>query len=138
MSKTRWMIGALALLSTAALAADGKMQPGLWEYTMKMEMPGMPFVMPPQTFQRCMTEQDVDKGDYARNPREKSDCEIKNMKHSAGRVSYDVACKGERPMTGHYEFTMTPTSMTGAGNMDMEGQTMKQNMSAKRVGDCKK
>ena len=34
-----------------ALAADG-MKPGMYAYTVKMEMPGMPFAMPPQTFQR--------------------------------------------------------------------------------------
>jgi len=63
---------------------------------------------------------------------------ISNMKRSAGKVGYDVACTGEHAMTGHYDFTMTPTSMTGVGTMNMEGgQTMKQNMSAKRVGDCK-
>lgn len=131
-----WAAGIL-LLSTAALAADGGMKPGMYEYTMKMEMPGMPFAMPPQTFQRCMTQQDVDKGDYASNPREKSDCEIKNMKQAPGKVSYDVACKGERPMKGHYEFALTATSMNGTGTMDMDGQTLKQNFSARRLGDCK-
>jgi len=137
MSKAHWIFGALGLLAATPLIAADAMQPGMYEYTMKMEMPGMPFAMPPQTFQRCMTQKDVDQGDYASNPREKSDCEISNMKRAAGKVSYDVACKGERPMKGHYDFTMTQTSMTGVGTMDMEGQSMKQNMSAKRVGDCK-
>ena len=137
MHKAHWMLGAVGMLSAAALAADG-MQPGMWEYSMKMEMPGMPFAMPPQVFQRCMTQKDVDKGDYASNPREKSPCEISNMKRSAGKVAYDVACTGEHAMTGHYDFTITPTSMSGVGTMNMEGgQTMKQNMSARRVGDCK-
>ena len=128
---------ALGLLPAAALAAGQAMQPGMWEYTLKMEMAGMPVAMPPQVFQRCMTQKDVDQGDYASNPREQSKCEIKNMKQEPGKVSYDVACKGEHAVTGHYEFTMTPTSMTGGGTMNLAGgQTMKQNMSAKRVGDC--
>ena len=139
MRKAHWMFGALAVLAASpSLAAEG-MQPGMYEYTMKMEMPGMPMAMPPQVFQRCLTQKDVEKGDYASNPRENSKCEIKNMKHEAGKVSYDVACKGEHAVSGHYEFKMTPTSMSGGGTMNMEGgQTMKQNMSAKRVGDCPK
>jgi len=137
MRATLWVLGLLAL-STTALAGDSKMQPGMWEYTMKMEMAGMPFAMPPQTFQRCMTQQDVDSGEYGKNPREKSDCKISNMKREAGKVSYDVACTGDHAAKGHYEFTMAPTSMSGAGTLNMEGgQTMKQNFAAKRVGDCK-
>ena len=137
MRGTSWMLGLVAL-STAVLAGDARMQPGMWEYTMKMEMAGMPIAMPPQTFQRCMTQQDVDKGDYASNPREKSKCEIKNMKRDAGKVSYDVACTGEHEVTGHYEFALAPNSISGGGTMNVGGgQTMKQTMSAKRLGDCK-
>lgn len=127
----------ILLLTTAALAADSGMRPGMYEYSMTMEMPGMPFAMPPQTFQRCLTQADVDKGELARNPQDKSDCKISNMKNAPTRVSYDVACTGERPAKGHYEFTLTPTSMNGTGTLDMEGQSMKQKFSARRLGDCK-
>ena len=138
MRATPWVLGLLAL-STAAVAGDAKMQPGMWEYTMKMEMPGMPVAMPPQTFQNCMTQQDIDRGDYSSNPRDKSKCEVKNMKREPGKVSYDVVCTGERKMTGHYDFTLGTTSMSGGGTMNMDGgQVMKQNFSAKRVGDCPK
>lgn len=128
---------ALLALPAAALAGSG-MQPGLYEYSIRMEMPGLPVAMPPQTFQRCLTQQDLDKGDYARNPREQSDCQISNMKATPANVSYDVACKGEHAARGHYDFAMTRDSMTGTGTITMEGgQTMKQNFSARRLGDCK-
>jgi len=137
MRKTGWTFVALGLLPAAVLAADNAMQPGMWEYQMKMEMPGMPMQMPPQTFQHCMTKQDVDKGEYGRNPRDKSDCKVANMKRDPGKVSYDVVCTGEHAGKGHFDFTMTPTTLTGGGTMDMEGHSMKQTFSAKRVGDCK-
>jgi len=138
MRATLGVLGLLAL-STAALAGDAKMQPGMWEYTMKMEVPGMPMAMPPITFQRCMTQQDVDEGDYSSNPRDKAKCELRSMKREPGKVSYDVACTGERKMTGHYEFTLGAASMTGGGTMTMDGgQVMKQDFSAKRLGDCPK
>ena len=137
MRKTLWILAAAVVLPAAALAGDG-MQPGMWEYTMKMEMPGMPFAMPPQTFQRCMTQKDVDSGEYGKNPHEKSDCKMSNMKRDATKISYDVACTGEHAAKGHYDFTMAKDTMSGAGTLAMEGgQTMKQNFSAKRVGDCK-
>lgn len=127
----------ILLLTTTALAADGGMKPGMYEYSIKMEMPGMPFAMPPQTFQRCLTQADVDKGELARNPQDPSECQISNMKHGPNKVTYDVACAGDPPTKGHYEFTTTATSMNGTGTMDMGGQSMKQTFAARRLGDCK-
>jgi hypothetical protein len=131
---------ALGLLALPALAADkNSPQPGLWEYTMKMEMPGMPFPMPPQTFQHCLTQADVDKGNLAQDPNQKSECQVQNLKQAAGKTSYDVVCTGDHPTQGHYDFTATAATLTGVGTLDLGGgQSMKQNLTAKRAGDCKK
>jgi hypothetical protein len=128
--------GLLALASTAALAADKPMKPGQYDYTVKMEMPGMPFQMPPQNFQRCVTQADVDKGKQYDNQSDRnSDCEIKNLKQSAGKVSFDLACKDGT--TGHAEYSGTETTMSGKTVMNREGTAMTMAMTAKRVGDCK-
>jgi hypothetical protein len=127
--------GLLALVSTAALAADG-MKPGMYDYTVKMEMPGMPFQMPPQNFQRCVSQADVDKGKQYDNQSDRgSDCEVKNMKQSGNKVSFDLACKDGT--TGHAEYSATDTTMSGKTVMTREGTPMTMAMSAKRVGDCK-
>ena len=60
-----------------------------------------------------------------------------NFQREAGKISYDIACTGEHPGKGHFEFAMTPTTLTGGGTMEMEGHSMKQNFNARRVGDCK-
>lgn len=138
MRRIMWSL-VLGCVAGAAAAADGNaMQPGQWEYKVKMEMPGMPMAMPAQTFSQCLTQKDVESGAVAQDSKQKSDCEVKNLKQSGGSVSYDIVCKGKQPMTGHADFTVSANTLVGAMTMDMDGQAMKQNFSAKRLGDCAK
>ena len=130
----RMLIVAAAFTSLAATAGPG-MQPGNYEYTIKMEMPGMPFAMPPQTFQRCVTQADVDQGKQYKSD-ERKECETKNMKRSANGASFDMVCKDGS--TGKASYTFSGDGMTGKTVMTMkEGQSMTMNMSSKRAGDCK-
>ena len=127
---------AAVLLPLAAMAGDG-MKPGMYAYTVKMEMPGMPFAMPPQQFQRCVTQADVDKGKQYDNQSDRnSDCEVKNLKRSGGKTTFDLACKDGT--TGKAEYAFTGDSMTGKTVMTREGTPITMNMTAKRTGDCSK
>lgn len=125
----------LAGLTALPVHAEETMKPGLYDYTIKMEMPGMPFAMPPQTFQNCVKPEDVEKGEQYQTQRDE-DCEVKNMKQSSGKASFDLACKDGT--TGHADYAFTDTSMTGKQVITREGAPMTMEMSAKRVGDCKK
>lgn len=124
----------IATLPATVMADKPAMKPGQWEYTMKMEMPGMPFAMPPIKTQRCLTQDEINRGDqYAKD--EKNECQVKNLKQSAGSASYDVACKDGT--TGHYDFTYGADTMTGKGVTDSQGQKVTTNFSSKRLGECK-
>ncbi|MGH8531077.1 MAG: DUF3617 domain-containing protein [Nevskiales bacterium] len=127
---------AAGLASHVAVAAEeSTMKPGQWEYTMTMEMAGMPVAMPPTTYTHCLTQADLDKGAQYEAGDQK-ECEMKNLKHSASGASYDMVCKNGS--AGHYDFTVMDTSMQGKGSMTVQGQEMKTNFSAKRTGDCTK
>jgi hypothetical protein len=125
--------GLAALASTAALAAD-TMKPGLYDYTVKMEMPGMPFEMPPQKMQSCVKQEDVDLGKQYQTQRDQ-DCQVKNLKQSAGKASFDMTCKDGT--TARAEYTFSDTSMSGKTVMNRQGQVITMVMNAKRAGDCK-
>jgi Protein of unknown function (DUF3617) len=126
---------AVSLLPAAALAAEG-MKPGNYEFTTKMEMPGMPFAMPPMTAQRCLKKEDIEKNDqYRADNSGRQDCEVKNLKQSGPKTTFDLACKDGT--TGKAEYNVTDAGMTGKTVMTREGQPMTMNMSAKRLGDCK-
>lgn len=81
-----------------AYADNPAMKSGLWEYTMKMEMPGMPGAMPPTVTQRCLTQTEIDRGDQFGKDKQ-DDCKIQNLKQSATRASYDLACKAPPAIT---------------------------------------
>lgn len=123
------------LLPAAALAAGSGMKPGQYEYTMKMDMPGMPVAMPPMTVQHCLTQADLDQGRQYEN-RQHQDCEVKNLRQSPGKASMDLACKDGT--TGRGEYTFGNDSMTGKTTMTRDGQAMVMNMTARRTGDCRK
>jgi hypothetical protein len=125
------------VVSGSVLAGASPMQPGQWDYSIKTEMPGVPFPMPPISYSHCLTADDVSKGSVASDPNQKGDCKTQNLKQAGSRISYDFVCTGEHPVKGHYEFDVTATTLAGTGSMDLGGgQQMTQKLSAKRKGDC--
>jgi hypothetical protein len=130
------LIALAALLLPVAALAGGGMQPGSYEFTTTMEIPGMSFTMPPITLQRCLTKEDIEKNEqYPAANGQSEDCEARNLKQTGARTTFDLACKNG--MTGKAEYTVTDTGMTGKTVLTREGQPMTMNMGAKRLGDCK-
>ena len=121
------------------LAAAG-LTPGMYEYTVKMNMPGMPAGMGAQTFQRCLTAQDTAGTNAYSAARDKNnDCKIKDLRESGGQFSYNMSCTKPNKMEATTKGTVTATSMTMDMTMSMPeaGGTMTQTTTAKRLGDCK-
>lgn len=146
MSALKWRtrLCAAFLLGAAGIAhAAPNMKEGLWEITVKMEMPGMPTSMPPQTTQQCVTRKDLDNpqkmtpGADARNQ-----CSVTNYKMEGNTATWSMACKGPQQMTGSGSVTYNGTSYTGNSKMSMNqgGRTMNMTMnySGKYVGACRK
>ena len=119
------------------LSAGAAMTPGMYEYTVKMNMPGGP-AMPAQTFQRCLTAKDVDGSKAYEMPQAPgNDCQIKDLNQSGGQFSYKMACSKPQKMDGTVKGSMTATGMTMDMSMNMEGMAMTQAMTVRRLGDCK-
>jgi hypothetical protein len=130
---------ALSLISLIpAVAAAMNMQDGLWEITVRMEMPGMP-ALPPQVMQQCITPQDTQ--DPRRTVPADKNCEVRNVKQEGNSLSWDMQCRGDTPMTGQGRMTAAGASYSGEMNMRITegGQAMnvRQVMAGKRLGPCK-
>lgn len=147
--KNATLLALACLASTVAVAGPfdqvrGKMKPGMYEYKTEMDMgqmPGMPPGMGKQshTFQRCVTQEQIDKGEMSKGPRDQQgDCQIKNMNVSGNTASYNMECpnmKGEAKMTFAGDgFKMDSTMAMNQGGRQMN---MKQHMEAKYLGPCK-
>jgi hypothetical protein len=122
-------------LSAPAVLAAGP--DDLWEMTSKVEMPGMPMAMPPQTVQVC-----TPKGKQAESmaPRE-GNCKVQDLKQTGNKTTFKIVCRGPDPMAGSGEIvTLGPDAYKGTTHISTNagGQrvTMTNSFSAKRVGSC--
>ena len=125
-------VGYVATMPSAHAAAPN-MKPGLWEVTVKMEMPGMPQGMQAQTTQRCITAKDLDdprKVGPGADPRTASQCEVSNYRMQGNTASWDMACKGPEQMKGSGSMTYQGDRYSGVNKMTMS-------YAGRYVGECK-
>lgn len=126
----------LAIAAPAALAADpNPVKPGKWQWTMQMEIPGMPFKMPPVKFTHCVTEEDA-KSAIPQDQKNK-DCKLIDHKIDGNTITWTVECPKQK-MKGEGEITYDGDSMTGVMKMDADGQEMTTKYTGKYLGACDK
>jgi hypothetical protein len=140
---------------TMATAADnpfsqfkGKMKEGMYEYKMEMDMSGMPGLPPGMgkqttTFSKCLTQNDIDKGQMGRGGRDgkmPESCEVKNFNMSGNTATYTMTCKEPKMSTDNkITFNDNNFKMDMKMAMDQGGQMMNMNqkMEGKYMGPCK-
>ncbi len=127
----------LVLVAAATTVWALDFQPGKWQSTSTVEMPGMPVAMPPMTITQCMTEQEP-------VPAKSADgqaCEILEMKTEGDTVSWKMKCnepggasEGSGSITYHGDtFEGSIETKVDAGGEDMVVTTQ---VAGKRLGDC--
>ena len=137
---TRWSSYLLAAVLTILplASADANMQEGNWEVTAKMEIPGMPFAMPPTTHNQCVTKKDLvpDMADKDQS------CVVREQKVVGDTVTWRIQCQGKNgTMDGEGRIKYGAKSYTGEMQMRMkeksgEVMTMKTSMQGKHTGPC--
>jgi hypothetical protein len=136
-------IRALVFVSMFAVGgvawAGGKLKPGKYQTTAEMEMNGQK--MPPQTDTRCIDAKETDIDAMLDQAKSDPTCELKNVKKSAGKVTFDVVCKPPKESKGHGEITysaeeMDMTVAVTANNPKAGEIKMNMHSHSKRVGDC--
>jgi hypothetical protein len=127
----------VALVPQAVAQPD--MQEGEWEITTKVEMPGLPFALPPIKSRACITKEDL----VPPPPEKKGEaCTMKEMRSKGDTVTWEMECK-EKKSTTHSkgEIVYRKDSFTGtivATVQSSDGtQVMNQQLSGRRLGPCK-
>jgi hypothetical protein len=129
----------LALCSLGA-QAELNMQPGLWETTIAMHMPGMPMAPPPITQRTCISREDL----VPKDPQSSKDCQRLDHQIEGDTVTWNAECKHAGGTTvGNGKIVYTGDNYQGSMEMEMRdgsGKVMKmsQTLSGHRVGDCPK
>ena len=128
----------LAGCSSDAGSSGVDMQPGLWQVTTQIEIPGMPVPIPPATVSYCMTADEL----VPKTSQDPSQgrCETASQSINGNTVSWRAVCQspqGETVSTGR----ITYGGDTYHGSVEIEAPgvpPMKQMLNGRRVGDCPK
>lgn len=120
--------------------AEPDMREGLWEITVKMDMPGMPMQMPAMTHTQCITKKDL----IPQKPEKNQDCKTISSKTSGNTVSWTIQCRDKDGTTAESSGKVTYKGDKFDGIIDMTvkqpGQgkmKMTQRISGKRIGECR-
>ena len=140
---------ALAVVSIliASLAACGggpggpNMKEGLWEITIRMDMPGMPMPMPPQTYRHCLTHKDM--VPKTQEQPGQTNCREVKREVKGDTVSWVIECTApEGAVISSGTVTYRGDAMEGAVKVRVpDGKRgaaeMTQQLSGRWVGPCK-
>ncbi len=126
---------AFVVFSSIPSIAAPEMRDGKWEISTTMEMPGMPYKIPPTVVSHCYSKDDVkDQKKVVAN--KNSDCTVTDMKTSGNKVTWKMKCTGKSKGTFDGETVFGKDTYTSTMNMKSEGRSMKTKIKAKRVGAC--
>ena len=122
----------VALVASLPAAAQGK--DDLWEYSTKMEMPGMPMAMPAQVHRFCVGKNGKDEDLVPKQ----DNCRMVDSKRTGNKFAYRMECAGREPSVIVGELTFGTNAYEGQMRMTMTrtNDTMNMAVSGKRVGDC--
>lgn len=134
----------LCLLLTALacpLAQAASLEPGNWQTTVSMTMPGMPFTPPPRTLTQCVSAQQASRPmqDVAKEM-QGSDCKLADFTFADGKGHWKMTCSGRHASTGEgwisYENSKHYTSKTEMIMHDTGGGKMTITSDSKWLGPC--
>ncbi|AMV70983.1 hypothetical protein JCM30471_28020 [Desulfuromonas carbonis] len=134
------MILVLLCLATTPAFAATEMQPGEWEMTMKTEMPGMPFPIPPMKYKMCLTPEKM----VPQQQDPKQECKMLENKVVGSTVSWVMECRDKQGVTrSEGSITYQRESMEGTIHTTIDSKQdgameMNQKLSGKRLGACGK
>ena len=120
--------------SDAGETSEINMNPGLWQWTAVMEMPGMPMQLPPASYTTCITKADF----IPKDSQLGKSCETIDLKTEGDKVSWNMTCTQSAKVThSQGNITYHGDSADGFVLIDVEGMQMSSKTTGKRIGPCK-
>lgn len=122
-----------AFVSAAAKASDINMNPGLWQWTALLDMPGMPLPLPPTSYTTCISRADF----VPKDSQLGRACETIDLKTEGDRVSWNISCSQAAGVTRSWgSITYYGDSAEGTISIDIEGMQLSSTTRGKRLGPC--
>src|SRR2546430_17041257 len=129
-----WAGTVLLLAGAVSMPALAQARDDLWEVSTRMEMPGMPMAIPPQTNRYCIGKNRKDE-DFI--PKQ-GNCRMLDSKRVGNRFTYRMECTGDHAGTVDGPITFGTNAYDGQMRMTMKDMSdaMTMTFSGKRIGDC--
>ena len=124
------LAGCVLILSAGSVAASDKAE---WEISTSMEMPGMPFAIPPTVTRQCIEDQAVP---YQKKSDDEK-CEVVSKKIIGNTMTWKVVCnddEGRTEMNG--VSTYTGDTMDSQVKMSGGDGEFSMHMTGKKLGPC--
>lgn len=129
------MLGITLLFTMAApvvLSAPPTMTPGLWEITLRTELP---VAMPPMTTTVCVSKDEIAEREKPPKVKAKDDCATVSGDLSGNVLAYVSKCKSRDAET-KVRITFHGDRYEGVVEIQSTGRETRQVISARRIGDC--
>jgi hypothetical protein len=132
------LIGTLLSMASACAFAQG-LEPGEWQFSTTLKVPGAP---KPQTAlsTQCVTKEDADPDRWMRKHAPQGDCKLTTARKSGDTFTMEVTCP-KSSMRGHGTTRMGRGTMESEMALSGEQQGRKVEMytrtTGKRLGPCK-
>jgi Protein of unknown function (DUF3617) len=124
-------ISLMVLMPPAARAAE-RLQPGLWEVTASVELPGVP--APSLTTQtECLSQKDVDADPVPEL--DKGACRASQIRRSGDQVTWKLDCGPLGRGEGQVVYKSS-TAYEGWMTLSSAGTALRTTIRARRVGEC--
>jgi hypothetical protein len=128
------VVVSLLLLSGTTFAGGPDMKEGLWEITVKMEVPGVPMQMPAQKFTQCLKKENM----VPQQEEPNQECKMVNTEVKGDTVTWVIECKGPEGTTkGNGRVTYKGDTFDGSMNVKQADMEVTQHMSGRLIGQCK-
>ena len=126
----------------AAPSGMGSFRDGLWEMTVRAEVPGAK-PMPPIVVKKCISAKEIqDLQAKASRPPGSEQCKVFGQRTQGSTTSWRMECTGRMKIVGEGSVTSSGDSYAMQSSMVMTGadgkaMQVRNELSGKRLGDCK-
>jgi len=134
MRSIRHVVACVFLVISAPSFAKGiNMEPGMWQWTMVAEVPGMSMTLPPNVYKDCITKEEM----VPQQPDQDDQCKMIESNIKSNKVTWKIECKG-KDGDATSEGIMHYQGDKAQGNITIltQGMVMKATLDGKRIGAC--
>lgn len=139
----RWLVAAGTCLLALPLSAGEvvKLQPGLYEVSIRLDLPNMADAAAKKLTTLCVSAAD-NNGNQGLKPLSDNNplarCPVANVAQQEAQLTFEIVCPGGNAAVASARYQLTANTFTGRISMKLGGKnmTMTETQAGRRTGEC--